>query len=313
LDGEAGVPDWLHFSGDGKRLATVGAETVFVWGVDSGRKVCSCQMAGAHCPNVAFSATGRLVAASGRNLEKAGKPGEIKVWEVDSGKELLTINRHSEGISSLAFRPDGKVLASGADDRSVRLLDLATGKQLHRLEGPDGSITDVAFSRDGRLLAVAGWHTGVRLFDGRTAKKLRVLACDHVCYALAFSPDGKLLAASDVETDTVRVWDTGSGKLRTEAFKKMSPRPRGWQSAFSADGRRLVSFNREQTLLWEATTGKVLWCWKHPPVIQDGTDYWKEVVSPDGCWDAVVPEKGGDPCKIKLWRLLPAKGPKKQP
>ena len=169
-------------------------------------------------------------------------------------------------------------------------------------------MSGVVFSADRRLLAVTGWHSGVWLFDARTAKQLCVLACNHVCHAPAFSPDGKLLAAADGKTETVRVWDTASGKLIVEAFKKTWPRWLVVQSVFTADGRRVLSCNREQTLLWEARTGKILWCWNHPQTFKwvggAGVNDWRETISPDGLWDAVMPERD-NPCKLKLWRLPP--------
>ncbi|KAK5651140.1 hypothetical protein OQA88_13234 [Cercophora sp. LCS_1] len=107
-----------------------------------------------------------------------------------------TLEGHRDSVRAVAFSPDGKTLASGSDDRTIRLWDTATGTHQQTLEGHSGSVWAVAFSPDGKTLASGSDDETIRLWDAATGTHQQTLQghSGHVT-AVAFSPDGKTLAS----------------------------------------------------------------------------------------------------------------------
>jgi WD40 repeat protein len=120
-------------------------------------------------------------------------------------------------VYSLAFSPDGKVLACAGHSGSLVLWDAATGAVLRSLTGPDVRVAQVAFSPDGALLATAGKTDAavVRLWQVATGQLLFTARQpgDMPAWCVAFSPDGKTLAAG-LEAGEVRLWDVATGRER---------------------------------------------------------------------------------------------------
>jgi WD40 repeat protein len=163
--------------------------------------------------------------------------------------ELVVQTGHTGRVRSVAFSPDGKTLASGSFDNTVKLWDMATGTQLRSLEGHSNTVVSVAFSPDGKTLASSSNTT--KLWDVATGAQLRSLDGHSVAVAaVAFSPDGNILASGGL--NTIQLWNVATGvqlrSINADAGLVASV-------AFSPDGKTLASGSQYQVSLWDVATG----------------------------------------------------------
>ena len=157
--------------------------------------------------------------------EKEGK-AHLCLWDVNSGQPLRDLGEHAGSSDGLVFSPDGKLLASREHEDKVRLWDVGSGRELPSLEVKESSLM-MLFAPDSGVIVVAGSRT-IRLHDPRTGKLLREMKADApdgfrvrwsakfyqaqqgLGWPVAFSPDGKVLAAA--EGNRIRRWDLATGQ-----------------------------------------------------------------------------------------------------
>jgi RNA polymerase sigma factor (sigma-70 family) len=277
----------LIFSADGRRLASTAPDAIRLWDVATGREVHRflADIWGAR--SVAFSPDGKTLAASGPT---------VRLWDVATAKELLPLAGHQTVVCSTAFSPTGKLVASAGYDRTIRLWDAATGKEVRTLRGHAGGIRSIAFAPDGRALVSIGPEDGtIRLWDVTTGKELRRFVGAEekggVSLVVAFSPDGKLLAAGG---STIRLWDVAGGR----ELRRLQGHEVTASLAFSPDGRTLASEGgHDRTLcLWDVGSGREL------RRCRIREDYFSCVAfSPDGKTVA-----SGSPGLVRLWEVATA-------
>jgi serine/threonine protein kinase len=187
---------------------------------------------------------------------------EWSFMEASCKQELRTFLGHTGGVTCVAAARDGRRLATGGKDGSVRLWDVATARELAHFEGVRGWTRSVAFSPDGNLLATACHNNPVRLWDVASGHQLATLPGDGAI-SVAFSPDGRRLATGG---DPAQLWDVGTYR-ELATLRPRDPRtpPQSmfddvvWSVAFSPDGNRLATGCHDNAVrLWDVASGHQL-------------------------------------------------------
>jgi WD40 repeat protein/serine/threonine protein kinase len=266
----------LAFSPDGQSLVTghrlpqigFSGNIVYVWDANTGRKRCTLRGHTQPVTSVAFSPDGRFVASgAGKPRDFVGTDGELKLWDVEHGREILDMRAHIT-VFAVAFSPDGRRLFSAGEDQTIKLWDMDTGKEVLTLRGHFGTVRSLAFSPDGRRLVSAGHDATVRVWDATPLNGQTDAACLTLrghrgdVTSIAFHPDGRCLASASLD-QTIKLWDFRTGN---ELFTLPGHRSAVLYLAFSPDGRFLASGeSRDRNVkLWDATTWQVIRTFPQP-------------------------------------------------
>ncbi len=198
---------------------------------------------------------GRLaLSPDGKRLVCADFGGQLKLWDVDSGRELWTT---SQGLGSVSFGPHGKRFVGGGSDGRIRFWNLEKlDEEPMTLSGHTGFVTGVAFSPAGDQIASASRDGTVRFWDADTGQALHTLSGhENYVYGVAFSPEGRYVVSASADR-TVRLWNVLTGQLlwtsqqAADVLTGVAYHPDGTQIAAGCDDSTLI--------LLDAATGKIL-------------------------------------------------------
>jgi WD40 repeat protein len=228
-------------------------------------------------------------APDGKSFAVTSSTG-IQIYDSVTFQEIHTIANGS-GSYNIAYSPDGTKLASGFNESSVVIWDVASGSALLTLDGHKNFITGVAFSPDGTILATGAYEEPIKLWDAASGQELRTLG-ESAGYAFVFSPDGSIIATV-IGEKSIKLWDVASGEAlrsidgHTDYISGMT---------FSPDGTKLASWsnglNDKTIKLWDVATGDEL------STLNWQGDYLNNVAFlPDG--NTLVSIAEGEP--ITLW------------
>ena len=253
---------------------------------------------GSEVNSVIFTPDGKSLIASDSNT--------IRVYDPVTAAQLRSFPGHPFGYVVLALSPDGKLLAGIGGAASVYLWNLATGRLLRefgqRPQDETGNLVSLVFSPDSKTVVTVGCETGLQFWDTATGKRLRHLAPKDTGWCVAYSPNGKLIAAGGGES--LQLWDLTTDK-RVWCIKKESPKNGVHAVVFSPDGKMLAVGDKSGSVILVAPAdGKVIRRWEAHVAADEPHEGTQAVAfSPDGKTLA----SGGDDGVIYFWDPLTGK------
>jgi WD40 repeat protein/predicted Ser/Thr protein kinase len=293
----------VGFSPDGKFIISgSGDQTARVWDTASGEELRAFKGHGSQIGSVAFSPDGQRIVTGGgavrfspdgrfvdANIEE---DPTAKVWAAGGGMEALTLEGHTNAVTSVDFSADGRLVLSGSYDGTARVWDVRTGQGISGVRGHGAPIRAVAFLPDGKRLVTGSFGGTASVWDvasGNEIHKLKGHTAD--VFSVAVSLDGRRIATGSWD-GRVKLWDAATGALLL-TFPDRGARV--FAVAFSPDGRRMVSASGDEAFftpipypaqktaqplvsvdVWDANSGKALF------TFQPTAKIWSAAFSRDG-------------------------------
>jgi WD40 repeat protein len=256
-----GAMQSIAFNPKGPYLAANGPRggDVLVWNLDNPEHLLRVPGHSGDVTFVAFSPDGASLASAGNDRNAADhKQNLVRIEDFPArGKNAVVLEGHKAYIHAIAYRPDGRLIASAGEFEKILLHDPSTGKLVRTLEGHTNGILCLAFSPDGRWLASGAWgpkQNYVHLWDLENNHLYKLEGHSGPINAVAFNPDdrGGLTLASAGSDRIIRVWDVAKREL---AYKLEGTPEDVLSLAFHPNGKRIVSIGKDRLIrLWDIVT-----------------------------------------------------------
>jgi WD40 repeat protein/serine/threonine protein kinase len=284
----------IVFSPDGAMLAAGGGGGVRLWDSRTGRLNATLQELDRVVLTVAFSPDGKKLASGGYDRQ-------VKLWSVPDSELITSYKGHSDWIQSITFSPDGSTLASASADGTTRLWNVTDHLPQHMLKAHVGRVRSIAFSPESRCVASGSDRGAVKLWDVTTGNLKQILTHGEDVGAVAFSPDGRLLASASRGRGIVKLWSMDAGELMATLKGRRDTPKEGWKVrwysgvAFSPDGETLASAGMDESVeLWDVSSEKQI------TTLRGHTGFVQSVAFSH---QGDILASGGTDTTVKLWDL----------
>lgn len=234
--------------------------------------------------SIAYSSNGRFLISGSNDTT-------IKVWDVATGALIRTLSGHIDTVSTVAWIPNSMNIVSGSWDSTIKIWDATTGLCSVSINASTGFIHTISVSPDGKYILSADADYNLSMWDSSNLKNIRITPLESNIFALAYSPDGKTIAAAhDDGTVTIRNAQTHALqktlKGHTEAV---------YSIAFSPDTTTLVTGSYDTTVkIWNTKSSKCIHTLK-------GHESWVNAVA--FSMDGTIVASGSADSTIKIWNV----------
>jgi DNA-binding beta-propeller fold protein YncE len=232
-------------------LAVAGQKQVLLFDTDSLRLRGILPFGEGQPVGVSFSRNGQLLLANGG---RGAASGRVVVWDVVTGKKLMTLGDDYDTVLAADMRPDQSEVALGGPSRIVKIWSTKTGALVSKIKKHTDWVTAVAFSPSGQMLATADRNGGISVWDPNSGQEMFTLAGHKgAVTAVSWRGDSKFLASSS-EDGSVKLWEMEEGKLA----KSWNAHPTGALSVAYAHDGTLVTCGRDNAVsIWDGTGKKL--------------------------------------------------------
>jgi WD40 repeat protein len=200
------------------------------------------------------------------------------------------LSHYPARVTSVAYSPDRKHIASGSYDHTIKIWDASTGRVVHTLNGHTDWVRSVAFSPDGSHIASGSWDNTIKIWDASTGAVVRTLR-GHASevISVAYSPDGSHIASGSAD-DTIKIWNTSTGALVRTLIGHTNF---VISVAYSPDGSHIASGSYDDTIkIWDTATGAL---------VRTLRGHASEVISVAFSPDGTRIASGSSDRTIKIW------------
>ncbi|WP_287234779.1 WD40 repeat domain-containing protein [Microcystis sp. Msp_OC_L_20101000_S702] len=156
-------PRILRFSWDQKLMAVTDDKFLYFFNIDSGKETKISE------PTIIYAMN---FSPDEKTLATAGEDATLKLWNLETGREILTLKGHDGSLTTTAFSPDGKSLVTASYDKTIKLWNVETGQEIRTLKGHDSYVYSVNFSPDGKTLVSGSWDNTIKLWKVETDSNL---------------------------------------------------------------------------------------------------------------------------------------------
>lgn len=233
----------VAYNSNNKLFATAGSDMkIIIWSAEDGKPKGILKGITSPVTSVAFNPINDNLAC--------GTGNEVLVFD-EKYHLILTLQGHEKAVNTVAYSPDGKMIASGSSDNKIKTWDAASGQELKSFDAESKEITSVCFSSDNKYVASGGKNGIVKLWSATSANKISELAdYKSAISSVAFSPDAQYVAAGG-EGNNIMIWNVENQTL----IETFPANDKGVNAiAFSDNGSIIVSVGNDAALkIWDIT------------------------------------------------------------